>query len=146
MTNYLFYTTKMSIMSKKKLVMEYPLNSKSASIVWGLIGNAHGLGKWMADYVKEDEDGELTFKWGEVWTQQDVRTATIISKEENSYIRLKWDVNESDEDFWELRVEKSDFSGHLTLIITDHVDEEDVDYMREVWTDNLSRLHNISGL
>ena len=146
MTNYLFYTTKMSIMSKKKLVMEYPLNSKSASIVWGLIGNAHGLGKWMADYVEEYEDGELTFKWGEVWTQQDVRTSTIISKEENSYIRLKWDVNESDEDFWELRVEKSDFSGHLTLIITDHVDEEDVDYMREVWTDNLSRLHNISGL
>ena len=133
-------------MSKKKLVMEYPLNSKSASIVWGLIGNAHGLGKWMADYVEEDEDGELTFKWGEVWTQQDVRTSTIISKEENNYIRLKWDVNESDEDFWELRVEKSDFSGHLTLIITDHVDEEDVDYMREVWTDNLSRLHNISGL
>ena len=131
MTNYLFYTTKMSIMSKKKLVMEYPLNSKSASIVWGLIGNAHGLGKWMADYVEEDEDGELTFKWGEVWTQQDVRTSTIISKQENSYIRLKWDVNESDEDFWELRVEKSDFSGHLTLIITDHVDEEDVDYMRD---------------
>ena len=146
MTNYLFYTTKMSIMSKKKLVMEYPLNSKSASIVWGFIGNAHGLGKWMADYVEEDEDGELTFKWGEVWTQQDVRTSTIISKQENSYIRLKWDVNESDEDFWELRVEKSDFSGHLTLIITDHVDEEDVDYMREVWADNLSRLHNISGL
>ena len=75
-----------------------------------------------------------------------MRIETIISKQENSYIRLKWDVNESDEDFWELRVEKSDFSGHLTLIITDHVDEEDVDYMREVWTDNLSRLHNISGL
>ena len=34
------------------------MNSKSASIVWGLIGNAHGLGKWMADYVEEDEDGE----------------------------------------------------------------------------------------
>ena len=133
-------------MSKKKLVMEYPLNSKSASIVWGLIGNAHGLGKWMADYVEEDEDGELTFKWGEVWTQQDVRTSTIISKEENSYIRLKWDVNESDEDFWELRVEKSDFSGHLTLIITDHVDDDDVDYMKEVWNGNLERLHAVSGL
>ena len=133
-------------MSKKKLVMEYPLNSKSASIVWGLIGNAHGLGKWMADYVEEDEDGELTFKWGEVWTQQDVRTSTIISKQENSYIRLKWDVNESDEDFWELRVEKSDFSGHLTLIITDHVDDDDVDYMKEVWNGNLERLHAVSGL
>ena len=146
MTNYLFYTTKMSIMSKKKLVMEYPLNSKSASIVWGLIGNAHGLGKWMADYVEEDEDGELTFKWGEVWTQQDVRTSEVIGMEENHFIRLRWDVNESDDDYWEMRIEKSDFTGTLSLIITDHVDEDDVDYMKGVWNANLERLHTVSGL
>ena len=60
-------------MNKKKLEIEYPLSSKSESIVWGLIGNAHGLSKWMADYV-EEVDGVMTFTWGEVWTQQDIRT------------------------------------------------------------------------
>ena len=125
---------KYTIMSKKKIMVEYPLASKSASMVWGLIGNAHGLGKWMADDV-EEHDGVMTFKWGEV-----------IERQENSHIRLKWDVNPSDDDYWELRIEKSDFSGHLNLLITDHVDEEDVDYMRGVWDDNLSRLHNVSGL
>ena len=136
---------KYTIMSKKKIMVEYPLASKSASMVWGLIGNAHGLGKWMADYV-EEHDGMMTFKWGEVWTQQDIRTSEVIERQENSHIRLKWDVNPSDDDYWELRIEKSDFSGHLNLLITDHVDEEDVDYMRGVWDDNLSRLHNVSGL
>ena len=132
-------------MSKTKIVVEYPLNSKSASIVWGLIGNAHGLGKWIADYVDEN-DGVLTFKWGEVWTQQDIRTSKIIEIRENSHIRLKWDVNVSDEDYWELRIEKSDFSGNINLIITDHVDDDDVDYMRGVWDDNIERLHRVSGL
>ena len=132
-------------MSKTKIVVEYPLNSKSASIVWGLIGNAHGLGKWIADYVDEN-DGVLTFKWGEVWTQQDIRTSKIIEIRENSHIRLKWDVNVSDEDYWELRIEKSDFSGNINLIITDHVNDDDVDYMRGVWDDNIERLRRVSGL
>ena len=132
-------------MNKKKLEIEYPLSSKSESIVWGLIGNAHGLSKWMADYV-EEVDGVMTFTWGEVWTQQDIRTSVIIERRENSFIRLKWDVNPSDDDFWELRVGKSDFSGKLTLLITDHVDEDDCDYMKGVWADNLNRLHNVSGL
>ena len=132
-------------MNKKKLEIEYPLSSKSESRVWGLIGNAHGLSKWMADYV-EEVDGVMTFTWGEVWTQQDIRTSVIIERRENSFIRLKWDVNPSDDDFWELRVGKSDFSGKLTLLITDHVDEDDYDYMKGVWADNLNRLHNVSGL
>ena len=132
-------------MNKKKLEIEYPLSSKSESIVWGLIGNAHGLSKWMAEHV-EEVDGVLTVTWGEVWTQQDIRTSVIIERRENSFIRLKWDVNPSDDDFWELRVGKSDFSGKLTLLITDHVDEDDYDYMKGVWADNLNRLHNVSGL
>ena len=131
-------------MKKKKLEIEYPLSSKSESIVWGLIGNAHGLSKWMADYV-EESDGVMTFTC-EVWTQQDIRTSEIIERRENSFIRLKWDVNPSDDDFWELRVGKSDFSGKLTLLITDHVDEDDYDYMKGVCADNLNRLHNVSGL
>lgn len=141
----LLLNKKHAIMSKKKITVEYPLASKSATIVWGLIGNAHGLEKWMADHV-EEHNGVMTFKWGEVWTQQDIRTSEVIERQENSHIRLKWDVNPSDDDYWELRIEKSDFSGHLNLLITDHVDEEDVDYMRDVWNDNLSRLHNVSGL
>ena len=88
----------------------------------------------------------LTFKWGEVWTQQDIRTSKIIEIRENSHIRLKWDVNVSDEDYWELRIEKSDFSGNINLIITDHVNDDDVDYMRGVWDDNIERLHRVSRL
>ena len=81
-----------------------------------------------------------------MWTQQDVRTSEVIGMEENHFIRLKWDVNEDDNDYWEMRIEKSDFSGKLSLIITDHVDDDDVDYMKGVWNANLERLHAVSGL
>ena len=132
-------------MNKTKICIDYPLATKSYSMVWKLIGHAHGLSKWIADYV-EEENGILTFKWGEVWTQQDVRTSEIIGMEENHFIRLRWDVNESDDDYWEMSIEKSDFTGTLSLIITDHVDEDDVDYMKGVWNANLERLHTVSGL
>ena len=38
------------------------------------------------------------------------------------------------------------FSGNINLIITDHVNDDDVDYMRGVWDDNIERLHRVSGL
>lgn len=132
-------------MEKVRITVEYPLATKSEALVWGLIGNAHGLQKWMADYV-EERNGEMTFRWGEAWTQQDVRKSTVIAEEENKFIRLKWDVNESDEDFWELRIDKSEFSGKLCLVITDHVDPDDVDYMKDLWNGDLDKLHAVSGL
>ncbi len=56
-------------MDKHKIVLEYPLQTKSENIVWQLIGTAEGLGKWIADYVTRDGD-TMTFTWGEVWTQR----------------------------------------------------------------------------
>ena len=132
-------------MAKTKITVEYPLATKSVTLVWKLIASAHGLQKWMADRVEEAGD-TLTFTWGEPWTQQDIRTSRVIAQEKKKYIRLRWDVNDSDDDYWELRIGTSDFSGNLCLIITDHVDKEDAEYMKGVWRHDLDRLHNTTGL
>ena len=132
-------------MGKTKITIEHPLATKSVSLVWRLISSDHGLQKWMADEVKQD-NGEITFTWGEPWTAQDIRKSTIIAMKPNKFIRLKWEENESDEDYWELRIEKSDFSGSVCLIITDHVDPEDKEYMEEVWNHDLEKLHRATGL
>lgn len=132
-------------MAKTKITVEYPLATKSATLVWKLISSARGLQKWMADHVEENGD-TITFVWGEPWTQQDIRTSTVIAREPQRYIRLRWDVNDNDEDYWELKISASDFSGNLCLIITDHVEAEDADYMRGVWRHDLERLHTSTGL
>lgn len=132
-------------MTHKKITIEYPLSTKSPNIIWDMISTSAGLQKWIADYVEDIEDG-FSFTWGEPWTQQDTKTSHILEQEKHSHIRLEWENQDEEGDFWELRIEKSELTGKLSLIITDHAEEDDIDYIKEVWDKNLSRLHSASGL
>ena len=46
-----------------------------------------------------------------------------------------------------MRIEESDVTGLLSLMITDFAadDDEEAD-LRGIWDDNLERLHRVSGL
>ncbi|MBP3259953.1 MAG: hypothetical protein J6M01_02520 [Prevotella sp.] len=131
----------------QKLTIEYPLSTQSPRIVWELISNAHGLQKWLADNVTEEAD-TLTFTWGHPWTERDTKQSRVIEKEKYSYIRLLWDYHEdTPEAIWEMRIEKSDLTDELNLLITDYAqDDEEEAELRELWDANLERLHRVSGL
>lgn len=132
-------------MGRQKITVEYPLTARSPGIVWGMISTAAGLQKWIADYVTETGD-TMTFTWGELWTQRDTKTSRVLEKEKNHYIRMKWDYMEEDYAYWEMRIEKSEVTGHFVLIITDFGPADDLDYLRDLWAGNLERLHRVSGL
>ena len=132
-------------MGKQKIEIEYPLTTQSANIVWEQISSAHGLERWLADHVTE-EDGVFEFTWGEPWTEQDVRQAHLIEYVKYDHIRLKWDSDEEDADYWEMRIGKSDLTGYLNLLITDFADDDDADGLKILWESNLDRLHRASGL
>ncbi len=131
----------------QKLTIEYPTTAKSPKIIWDLISNAAGLQKWLADIVTEEDD-LLTFTWGHPWTERDTKQSRVLKKEKQLYIRMLWDYHEDTPDaYWEMRIDKSDLTGQLTLSITDFAadDDEEAD-LRGIWDDNLERLHRISGL
>ena len=134
-------------MSKQKIEIEYPLTTKSPNIVWEQISSAHGLERWLADHVTED-DGVFTFTWGEPWTEQDIRKALLIEYVKYDHIKLQWedDEQEGNDAFWEMRIEKSDLTNHLNLIITDFAEDGDADGLKILWESNLDRLHRASGL
>ena len=131
----------------QKLIIEYPLSTRSRKIVWDMISNAHGLQKWLADTVTE-ENGVLTFTWGQPWTDRDTKTCQLIDIEKYDHIRLLWDYHEdTPEAIWEMSIEQSDLTGELSLRIIDYAadDDEEAD-LRGIWDDNLERLHRVSGL
>ena len=132
-------------MGKQKIEIEYPLTTESPNIVWEQISSAHGLERWFADHVTE-ENGLFTFTWGEPWTEQDVREAHLAESVKYDPIRLKWNSDEDEDDFWEMRIEKSDLTGHLNLLITDFAEDDDADGLRILWESNLDSLHRASGL
>lgn len=132
-------------MARKRVNVEYPLATKSTSIAWKMIGTAAGLQKWLANYVTEKDDNEWSFQWGEAWTERDIKISRIVEREKFHLIRLRWEDSE-DGEYWEMRIEPSALTGKLNLLITDFADDEDVDYLRDLWEKNLVRLHRISGL
>ena len=130
----------------QKLTLEYPMSTKSTRLVWDMISNAAGLQKWLADQVTEEEDS-MTFTWGHPWTERDTKTSRILEKEKLNYIRMLWDYHEdTPEAYWEIKIEESDVTGMLSLLITDFAadDEEEKD-LRGIWDDNFERLHRVSG-
>ena len=131
-------------MGKQKIDIEYPLAIKSPALIWEQISSAHGLERWFADHVNE-EDGMFTFTWGEPWTEQDVREAHVLESATNDHIRLKWD-EEDDDTYFEMRIAKSDLTHQLTLLITDFAEDDDVDGLKILWESMLDRLHRASGL
>ncbi len=131
-------------MGKQKIDIEYPLAIKSPALIWEQISSAHGLERWFADHVNE-EDGIFTFTWGEPWTEQDIREAHVLESVVNDHIRLKWD-EEDDDTYFEMRIAKSDLTHQLNLLITDFADDDDVDGLKILWESMLDRLHRASGL
>ena len=131
-------------MGKQKIDIEYPLAIKSPALIWEQISSAHGLERWFADHVSE-EDGVFTFTWGEPWTEQDIRKAHVLESVVNDHIRMKWD-EEDDDTYFEMRIAKSDLTHQLNLLITDFADDDDVDGLKILWESMLDRLHRASGL
>jgi uncharacterized protein YndB with AHSA1/START domain len=131
-------------MGKQKIDIEYPLAIKSPALIWEQISSAHGLERWFADHVNE-EDGMFTFTWGEPWTEQDIRKAHVLESVVNDHIRMKWD-EEDDDSYFEMRIDKSDLTHQLNLLITDFAEDDDVDGLKILWESMLDRLHRASGL
>ena len=132
-------------MERKKVTIEYPLAAKSPAIVWRLISSAAGLQKWMADRVSDD-GATMTFTWGESWRAHDVKVSHVISSRKFSYLRLRWEADHGEDEYWEMRISQSEHTGSLALVITDFADADEEDSIRCLWSGNLSRLHSVSGL
>ena len=132
-------------MKKEKLYIEHELKSNSPAIIWQLISTAAGLARWIADEVEMD-DHTVKLAWGNPLMHYDSRRLEILERVKQSHLRMRW-VDEDDEDaFLEIRMEKSDLTGDYTLLITDYALPEDLDLLRDIWDDNLQRLHHSSGL
>ena len=128
------------------LKKEYSVSAKSPKIVWDMIGNAAGMQKWLADSVTEDGN-HWTFTWGKPWTERDTKVSEVLEIVKPCYIRLKWDYKEVDpQAYWEIRIEQSELTGHINLVITDYADDEDIDDLSNLWDENMERLHRVSGI
>ena len=131
-------------MQKQRLCLEYPLNARKPDLLWQLMSTDHGLGRWLADVVTE-ENGVLSLTWGSLYGEHHTLKANILEREKNSHIKLRWLDEEDPEAFWEMRIGKSELTEELFLFVVDYAPAEDIDDLHDLWDGNLERLHQSSG-
>ena len=131
-------------MQKQRLELEYPLNGRKADLLWQLMSTDHGLERWIADEVKE-EDGVMTLTWGNPYGEHHTLHANIVERSKNDHIRFQWTDEADANAYWEMRIGRSELTEDLCLCVVDYAMEDDLEDLEGLWDGNLERLHQSSG-
>jgi uncharacterized protein YndB with AHSA1/START domain len=123
---------------KVKYELEFVVRS-SSKLLYNYLATPSGLSQWFADNV--NSRGEIfTFIWDGTEEQ-----AKLVTKKLNKSIKFKWLESESDDHFFEFRIEIDDITKDLSLIITDFAEEDELEEAKLLWESQVDDLHSILG-
>lgn len=122
---------------KKKIVLEYPLNS-SPKVLFPRLSTPGGLSEWFADDV--NLKGNIYYF---IWEKNEQR-AEVVQKKENRYIRYKW-LDAEEDSYFEFRINVDELTGDVALVIGDMVDEGEEDDAIGLWDSQIAELKHVLG-
>ncbi|MCB0401529.1 MAG: SRPBCC domain-containing protein [Flavobacteriales bacterium] len=123
---------------KVKFEMEFVVKS-SPKLLYSYIATPSGLSEWFADNV--NSRGQVfTFMW-----EDSEEKAKLISKRANQFVRFQWEGDEGSEAYFELRIQIDDITKDVSLIITDFIEEDEIDEAKLLWESQIDDLHAILG-
>lgn len=126
-------------MERKKLELEFVIKS-SPTILFQYISTPSGLVEWFCDDVNIKGSKRYIFYW-----DGDANEAELVKRVNGKYIKFKWSHAEPDE-FFQFEVTKDELTGDIGLVITDWVDEDEVEEMSMLWESQVSDLKHALGL
>lgn len=125
---------------KVKFEMEFPIHA-SPQLLFQYISTPSGLSEWFADNV--NSRGEIfTFIW-----DGSQEKAKLLSKKSGERIRFRWmaDEEEGDSYYFEIRIQVDEITKDVSLIVTDHIDEDEVEEAKMLWENQISDLKQVLG-
>lgn len=127
-------------MSEKiKYVFEEPIRT-SIGILYEMISTPSGLSEWFCDDVNVKADSFIF-----IWDGSEEK-AEIVRKKNNEYIRFKWDEDEDEKSYFELRIKIDDLTKDVAIVVTDFADdEEEAEENELVWRSQIDDLKRILG-
>lgn len=125
------------MIKKLKYSVEYPVRC-SPSILYEFLSTSSGLQEWFADKVEDLENG---FKF--IWSGS-AEIANILEKEENKFIRFRWE-SAPDDEYFEFSIEKSEVTNQTILIIHDFAEKRDIKDQSLLWETQVKDLFHRLG-
>ncbi len=125
---------------KIKFELEFPIHA-SPQLLYQYISTPSGLSEWFADNV--NSRGEVfTFIW-----DGSQETAKLLSKKSGERIRFRWMDDEDDGDayYFEIRIQVDEITKDVSLIVTDHIFEDEIEEAKMLWENQISDLKQVLG-
>jgi len=117
-----------------KIDLEFPVRS-SAHILYGFLSTPSGLAEWFCDDVNSRGES-FTFFWDGA---EDI--AHRIKEKKDEFIQFKWEFDDSPNKYsFEFRIEVDELTHDCLLRITDHVEEDEVEEMKLLWSSQVQEL------
>jgi len=124
-------------MSKQLFTLEFPVRC-SPAILYEFLCTPAGLSEWFADQVDE-RDGIFYFNWN-----SSVETAILIEKEQDKFVRYRWE-DAPEEEYFEMRIEKSEITNQTILVIKDFAEKKDIKDQTLLWDHQVKDLFHRLG-
>jgi uncharacterized protein YndB with AHSA1/START domain len=121
----------------KEIRLEFFLKT-SPTVLFSRISTPSGLAEWFADNVKV-EGKILTFVWGTTEQQ-----AEILAMIPNVSISFRWLGIDPGYQFG-FNIIQDELTGDVALIVTDNIDEEEVEDTRNLWCSQIAKLKHMIG-
>ena len=125
---------------KIKIEMEFPIHS-SPQLLYQYISTPSGLSEWFADNV--NSRGEFfTFIWNDSEEQ-----AKLLSKKSDERIKFRWLTDEGNDDsyYFEIRIQVDEITKDVSIIVTDFIDEDEIEEAKMLWENQISDLKQVLG-
>ena len=119
-----------------KYTLEFPIHS-SISILYLRLSSPSGLAEWFADDVII-KDNIYTFIW-----DGSEQNAKLLKKKNNSFIRFKWEDNETQADYFEFFIQVDEMTSDVSLLVTDFA--EDQEEQTHLWKQQVNILKQAIG-
>ena len=125
---------------KIKFEMEFPIHA-SPQLLFQYISTPSGLSEWFADNV--NSRGEIfTFIWND-----SEEKARLLSKKSGERIKFRWLEDEEDEAsyYFEIKIQVDDITKDVSLIVTDFIEEDEIEEAKMLWDNQISDLKQVLG-
>lgn len=125
--------------AKIKYNLEFPIKT-SIGILYEMISTPSGLSEWFCEDVNV-KPGKFIFIW-----DGSEEVAEIVRQKNNEYVRYRWEEDEDDKTYFELRIKIDDITKDVAIIVTDFADdEEEVEENKVFWESQLTDLKRVLG-
>lgn len=118
--------------------LEIPINS-SPRLLYNYLATPSGLSDWFADNVNLSGD-RYRFEWDD-----SEEVAILISKKTAEYIRFRWEENENEDCFFELRIQRDKITKDVSVLITDFAEEDEIEDSKLLWESQIDELIQVIG-